>query len=716
MTSTAEPTPTGVTQRWRSALNGLGGLADNIALAGQRRSRTISDTHDEYVHLGEVFVRADPARRRSLDLLCVALLDRRSEAYERDRRAEVVVLSTETVRSHITALPAGLLATDLLIGRGGPDLRSVSLVLFALERRPTVLDVVDSIESLGQVIDYENDLEGSAAVAEAIIRRVDSLASTPGVSVVVTAEVNRSGYMADNPHHLFVRPGSEMSEAGGLSVDDGRVVYGPEGSRVPWQERDFVLVSFGRARSRPAEVRSIRELRQEHALADVGLQPGAVTDEESWTARATRMRQAARAQQVVSRAVAGEPEVAWDLFCSAASESDPGGLVEALATRIRTSREYWLVDAALSVGAGDATTGDDDPAVRARTRLLGELERVLGLTAPTSDDPTYLLPITTPIVVEVGGRLAEIVQSKPDGRDVFEDVIPEMKARILDATGIALPGIRLRPNEAFAPGTFQLQIDEIPVLRGDVSLDAGYRVNPYTGNQHDGAGEITNLDPRTGKPGAWLLIPDDGETSVDDGGAATGHDALSTTAYLLHRIDVALRSQLARFLGPQEMDALLDRWRESDEEGLVAATAPDRRARLRLTWLLQSLAAESVSLVDARAILGAVNDVGGIEQPVLVLARQVRLALRDQLPGRREPWSRVTVPPELETAVLAESSSEYLPPLAVTQWLRRTVDMVGPVLCLVTTTPEARERIAVLGRLEHPFIATLSADELGATP
>jgi FHIPEP family protein len=715
MTGIAEPTSSRMSRQWHEFLRSQGPLADDVTLAGPRRSRKISDTHDEYVRLGEVFVRADPARRRTLDLLCVALIERRSEGYERPRPPEVVVLSTETIRSRTTAVPSGLRAADLLIGRGGADLRSVSLVLFAVERRPYVLNVVDSIEGLGQVIDYENDAEGSTAVGETIARRVDSLSCAPGVNIVIAAEIKRSGYVPEDPHHLLVPAGSDTTEMRELRVDDdGRVVTDGGSSSAPWQERDFVLVSFGRPPSRQSEVRSIRELRQEHALADVGLRPGVMTDEESWTARAARMRQTAKAQQVVARAIAGEAETARALFRSAARGPDADGFIEALAARIRTSHEYWLLDAALEVPTGDPRA-DEDAIARARERLVGRLEQLLGLPAPPVGDSTYL-PMTTPIVVEVGYRLAEIVQSKPDGRDVFEEVIPEMKARTLAATGVALPGIRMRPNDSFAAGTFEIQIDETPLLQDAVTLDVRYRVVPYLGRPENPTGEMTNLDPHTGRSGAWLLIPEDTETAEDDAAAATGDGRLTTTAYLLHRIDVALRSQLARFLGLPEVEALLELWRSSDQAGLVAETVPDRRARLRLTWLLQSLVAESVSVSDSRAILSAVKDAGGLEQPVPALVRQVRLALRDHLPGRSDAMRRITVPPELEQAVATDASSDYSPSLVLAQWLRRTVNVHGPVICLVARTPEARERIALLARLEHPFIATLSSDELGATP
>jgi len=65
---------------------------------------------------------------------------------------------------------------------------------------------------------------------------------------------------------------------------------------------------------------------------------------------------------------------------------------------------------------------------------------------------------------------------------------------------------------------------------------------------------------------------------------------------------------------------------------------------------------------------------------------------------------------------LTGNSPEHLPPLTLVQWLRHAVGVFGPVISVVATTPEARERIAVFARLEHPFVATFSVDELGPVP
>ena len=725
--ATGEPAPSDTARQWHAFFHALGSIADDIPVRGGRRAVAGSDGRDQHIRLREVFIQADSERRRSLDLLCVALLERRSEGYRQDRLAEVVVLSTETVRGHTVAVPSGLLAVDLPLGRGGGDLRSASLVVFAVERRPYVLDIVDSIEGLGQVLDYEHDPEGSTAVGEAIVRRVDSLVSTPGVAVLVAGEVSRFAYRPEEDAcHLLVPGGAHASEMGGLRVDDdGRVVIQrPDGSRDPWQEHDFVLIGFGRLPSRRPEFRSLRELRQEQALANIGLEPGTVTDEESWTARAARARQAARAQQIVLRAIAGDAEAAWELFRLATHEPDPDALIEGLVTRVRTPREFWLIDTALGAPRNDLTVGENEITWRAQTLLIDQLEQFLGLPARDTNDPAYM-PITTPIVVEVGNTLASIVQSKPDGRDFIEESLPEMRAAILKSTGVDVPGVRVRPNEGFAPNHFQVQIYEVPVVDGDIALDGRYRWQPYIKGTGDRAGEITNIEPRTGKPGTWLLVAsdggapdDDGDDGApdDDGDGDAREDELTSAAYLIHRIDVTLRSQLARFAGPQETDAILDRWRERGEEKLIAETVPDRRARLRLTWLLQALVGEAVPVTDIPAILGAVKDAGGIGEATQVLVRRVRWVLRDRLPGPREPEWRVTVPPELETAVLTGNSPEHLPPLTLVQWLRHAVGVFGPVISVVATTPEARERIAVFARLEHPFVATFSVDELGPVP
>ena len=140
MTPAGAPAPSGVARRWHAFLHGLGPIADSTPVRGGPRTVPGSDTRDRHVHLREVFVRADPERRRALDLLCVALFEFRSEGYGPGYPAELVVLSTETIRGHTTAVPVTMPSHNgpPLCGQAFSTVRKRPLILkMAISRSPT---------------------------------------------------------------------------------------------------------------------------------------------------------------------------------------------------------------------------------------------------------------------------------------------------------------------------------------------------------------------------------------------------------------------------------------------------------------------------------------------------------------------------------------------------------------------------------------------------
>jgi hypothetical protein len=649
--------------------------------------------------------------------MCVALLERRSAGSESDRRPEVAVVPTETVWANTVAESSGLLATDLPVGSGARDLHSVSLVVFGVERRPQTRDIVDSIESLGQVLDYDADADGSAAVGDAIVRRVDSLANTPGVTALVAGVVTPSTSLAgEDTHHVLVAPGLPAGADLQLDDDDRVVARAPTGTSDPWRQADFVLVGFGRSAPRQGGFRSLRELRLQHSLVDIGLEPGPVSAEEPWTARAARMRQTTAAHQVVTRVRADDTAGARAVLRSASGEPDTTAFVDGLAARISSPGDYWLIDAFLEGLPADAPSTEITTAARLRERLFDRLEELLGLHAPEPDpqDPTYV-PVTRPIVVQVSDALVPFVDSRQDGGLFLEQLIPAMKKRIAAGTGVTVPGIRAQGNPNLPFGHFQVQIDEVPVLDGAVQLYRSYTVRPCPPPGTLAAGELTNVDPWTGDPGAWLLDVD-GEAGTDEVGTDEQRRRLTTAPYLIHRIELMLRSHLVRFFGLQGAAVMFDDWVTRDGGELVAATASEPEARVRLTWLLQAVVDDGLPVDDLPAILRPVVSAGGLAEPLTRLRRVVRTALRDRLPGPRDAERCVAVEAAHEHALSAEVASEHLPPMDVVRWLRSTVDELGPIISLVTHSDLARERLAPLARIEHPFISTFTADEWRSAP
>jgi FHIPEP family protein len=373
------------------------------------------------------------------------------------------------------------------------------------------------------------------------------------------------------------------------------------------------------------------------------------------------------------------------------------------AASVESVAEYWHLDDLLREAEDDPAI---PPAVRETAAVTREkfgfrLDELLGLTSPAE------VPLVQPVLVEVGDALVPIVDSAQDGGIFLYELIPAMRERILTGTGVAVPGVRMRGAWDLPPEGFRVHIDEVPVRTGAVPLDAAFTVRAVTPGSPVPDGNVTDVHPLTGARGLWAV----GEASDESGDAQT----LTPAQYLLHQIEGVLRAHLPRFLGPEELDVLVSSWSEQDDEGLIAAALPDDGAKLRLTWLLQSLVADSIDIGDWRTILATADAAGGLAAPPHVVRHAVRARLRITVGDAQNGRPTVPVPPEHEAALLGRpAASPSIPRDNFMRWLQDVVIEHGPAITLVTQDEAARDVVSALARSQETVIATVSVDDLGA--
>jgi hypothetical protein len=724
--SSSGPVPQSLTELWQQML-GEASLCVPIGVTAPKPEPSsgqpdpTSDGPPQLV-ISELFVRSDPVARRNLDLFCVALVEREpDDVGDPGPTGQLRVLGPQQLRALRTLSPAGLSIADLPLGPAPLGLRSVSIALIKMERRARVNQIASSVDELGRVLDYHHDPVGSDAVARVVLARLGILTLTSGVSLSIAGTVDLTPDPAGTEaYHLLTAAGAGFVLPD-VALSDGRA----SSVRANWlpkavRNNDFVMLRFGGRRVQRAKARSIVDLRREHALAEIGADPAQVSQEESYASRVAQVRQDARAKEIVLAAATGDTVAAALAYRDALAV--PGAeraFREGLASRITTLHDFWLVDAVLEAAQPEPEPGaapaGDGWAVRAG--LDGRLDQLLALGASNAE--TEL--VVTPLLLEVADDLLPEVDSRSDAGRFLYELIPDMRIRIEENTGVTVPGLRARSNPNLALGNFQVQIDEVPVLTGLTGSDARYQVRAH-GDGHESADEQqTPIHPLTGQSGLWLVRRVDGEPARQDSPASAdddGEEAIVTAQhYLIHQIEMVLRSRLDRFLGPEELHTLIAKWSAQDAENLITATLPDARARLRLTWVIQALLADRVPITDWRTILRVIREAGGMTAPLTGLRRAVRAGLRAQLPGPHIADREFRIPAAYEASLLehpepamaATANRLYLELLA---WLHDLVATSGPVLSVVTRSQEAREHLAALVRTVHPFITTLTEDEL----
>jgi hypothetical protein len=620
-------------------------------------------------------------------------------------------------------MASGLTVTDLRIGLSKRDLRSVSVILFRVQRRTYVGDIVTSIEDLGRALDYQRDVIGSNAVARAIIRRLETLRATQGVSVSIAGTASLSGDAPDvEAHYFFLGGGALSSITDEIEIRDGQLVaIRSDGRADTWRGTDLIHLRIGRPDARRSVYRSLAQLRREHQLAELGSGSDGKPNEkeESYSSRAARVNQAAKAERIVHLAVTGNAADARNVYRMALTQPGADGpLAESIADRITSMHDYWSVDAVLQDVEPD-THASAAAARSVRRRLAVRLDQLFGLCSssdrdPPGDPPGFWIPVVTPLVLEISDALVPLVDSRQDGGHFLYELIPKMRERISKSMGVNVPGVRARGNSYLRPGTYTIQVDEVPMLTGNVVLGAPVAVlAPPIGWEADQDAELVGVHPLTGERSLCLLKPDTSERHIEE-------ERLTPAQYLVNRVELVIRDNLNRLLGPQDVVGLIGEWGKQQGADLVASTLPNTDSQLRLTWILKALISDGVPITNWQAILEAVQGTGGMMEPLTVLRRAVRARLRDQVPG---PWARdkvFRIPAELEAAIVGnrDKYGAVAPGAARYEfqvWLRQKVRLSGPAISLVASSQDARELVAALARSEDRLITTFSEDELTPT-
>jgi flagellar biosynthesis component FlhA len=291
------------------------------------------------------------------------------------------------------------------------------------------------------------------------------------------------------------------------------------------------------------------------------------------------------------------------------------------------------------------------------------------LSASSGSSPD-LLPVVTPVAMEVGQRL--IPPDPADESPLFKKYIPEMRDHILRDTGVKVPGIRLRGETDLPPETYIILLDEVPVVSGTVQ-----------------AGQDL-----------WT-------------------DAVQ---FAIVQLEAVLRRNLADFFGVQEVENLLEEWEQDPALlPLISAALPDQVSRLRFARLLGQLVRERVPITSAKELLQAVQDSRFTEGEIGDALLTVRRRLKGQLPGNQPQAMQLEIPGGVEDkiassimreggktffAILPEDAQELLTEV---RGIAATCDQ----RCVfVTRDARTRPFVRRLLELEFPDLMVIAREEL----
>ncbi|MBK8014540.1 MAG: type III secretion system export apparatus subunit SctV [Deltaproteobacteria bacterium] len=332
-----------------------------------------------------------------------------------------------------------------------------------------------------------------------------------------------------------------------------------------------------------------------------------------------------------------------------------------------------------------------------------------------------MLPVVTPIALEVAADLIPLVEDSGEGSRFLGEMIPMMRDGLFYELGVRFPGIRVRGNETdMPPGAYLIMINEIPLVMGTVSQDK-VLVNDTVERLR-----LLNIEgepatnPANGNECAWI------GAEYQDVAEQAGLTTWDAAGYMVLHLSSVLRKNGAEFVGIQETTNMLEQL-EQAFPALVKETVPKVISPFQLTDILRRLIEEEISIRDLRSILQALAEWGQVEHDTVMLTEYVRAALKRYISHKYTRGQNTLIvyllDPQIEETVRSSiqhtSSGSYLalePEITqeILSAVRTEVGSLPPTAQnpVILTTMEIRRYFRKLVELEFPHLAVLSYQEL----
>jgi type III secretion protein V len=334
-----------------------------------------------------------------------------------------------------------------------------------------------------------------------------------------------------------------------------------------------------------------------------------------------------------------------------------------------------------------------------------------------------MLPVVTPIAVEVASDLIPFVENAGKGHKFLAEMIPMMRDGLFYELGVRFPGIRVRENKTDMPaGSYLIMINEVPLVMGSVNVDK-VLVNDTTERLQilEIEGESA-INPANGKECTWV---DAEHKELVEAAGLTTWDA---AGYMTLHLASVLTKNAAKFVGIQEVDNMLEKLGGAFP-ALVKETVPKVMDLADLTDILRRLLEEEISIRDLRTILDTLALVGKHEKDPAKLTECVRRTLGEYITHKYQVKNQnslrvLMLSEQLEKMFSAAITKDYagthlaFPPdktqaiLAAVKTKLKEVENKPYRQPVILTTSKIRRYVRKLVESHHPDLAVVSYQEL----
>ena len=338
------------------------------------------------------------------------------------------------------------------------------------------------------------------------------------------------------------------------------------------------------------------------------------------------------------------------------------------------------------------------------------------------EESKRMLPVATPISIEVASDLIPFVEKAGRGREFLRTMVPTMRDGLFHELGVRIPGIRVRGNEMDMPhGNYSIMINEVPVVTGSVDVN---KILVKATTEELQALEIEGehaVNPSTGQECFWVGAKHQEQIESSE---LTNWDA---PGYITLHLASVLRKNVAKFVGIQEVANMLEKL-GVHFPALVEETVPKIMDLADLTEILQALLHEEISIRDLRGILETLARKARTEKVTHLLAEYVRWDLKAYISHKytrgRDTLRVFTLSEQLENifskALRKDYTGVYLhfsqdktrAILAAVKAKLEEFERTSSCQPVILTTSKNRRYVRKLVEIEHPNLAVISYQEL----
>jgi flagellar biosynthesis protein FlhA len=277
-------------------------------------------------------------------------------------------------------------------------------------------------------------------------------------------------------------------------------------------------------------------------------------------------------------------------------------------------------------------------------------------TAAPRDEVMKELPID-PLELGIGFGLVPMVDRGSGGTLVRR--ISLIRRQIAGELGMVIPPVRIHDEVDLDSHEYVCKVRGTEVARGRVM--AGHKLAMDPGDAVGNLSGIPTTEPAFGLPAVWIADSQHSEAE------ALGYTVVDAESVIVTHLTETIRSHAAQLLTRQDVRALLDQLKESNE-AVVNEVVPDVLSVGEIQRVLQTLLSEAVSIRDLGAIVESVGDKARITRDTGLLAEYARQALGRAITaphlGPDHTLRAITLDPAIEqevaTSITATTDGEYL--------------------------------------------------------